>query len=274
MPKYPERAVMSLRQEHGDANWRRALFQHLRDNAGLGRMGEADKSKPGGRLRLFEHSSGLFVVQIRRGLNDCVVPGLSIDQQKGELSFEWRDLFARFFEEKKMAECVLKDAQVGLEVPSRQTEHGADTIQAGEIKHLSLSSEQPDRTPYPVVSGGFSHIKPSLRAIAQSDIETRCRYRWEQEQERSGLRHLRNPVQTWKDIVGSRESDTRMSISRCRVRRNADEEANVEDEGAINEARIDWELESNQVADAARRAEWDKRTEVHTKYTLSWLSSS
>ncbi len=65
-----------------------------------------------------------------------------------------------------------------------------------------------------------------------------------------------------------------MSISRCRVRRNADEEANVEDEGAINEARIDWELESNQVADAARRAEWDKRIEVHTKYTLSWLSSS
>lgn len=74
--------------------------------------------------------------------------------------------------------------------------------------------------------------------------------------------------------MGSRESDTRKSISRCRVRRNADEEANVEDEGAINEARIDWELESNQVADAARRAEWDKRIEVHTKYTLSWLSSS
>lgn len=256
---------MSLRQEHGDAKWRCALFQHLRDNAGLGRMGEADRSKSGGRLRLFEHSSGLFVVQIRGGLNDCVVPGLSIDQQKGELSFEWRDLFARFFEEKKMVECVLKDAQVGLEGPSRQTEHGADTIQAGESKHLSLSSEQSNQIPYPITSGGISQIKLSLRAAAQSDIETRYRYRWEQEQERSRFRRLRNPVQTWKDIVGSRESDTRMSISRCRVRRNADEEANVEDEGAINEARIDWELKSTQVADAARRAEWDKRIRVHTK---------
>jgi hypothetical protein len=222
---------MSLHQEHGDVKWRRALFQHLRDNAGLGRMGEADKSKPGGRLRLFEHSFGLFVVQIRGGLNDCVVPSLSIDQQKGELSFEWRDLFARFFEEKKMAECVLKDAQVGLASPSRQIEHEADTIQAGEIKHLSLSSEQPNRTLYPVVSGNFSHIKPSLRAIAQSDIETRCRYRWEQEQERFRLRNLRNPVQTWKDIVGSCKSDTRMIISRCRVQRNADEEPMLKTKG-------------------------------------------
>ncbi len=46
---------MSLHQEHDDVKWRRALFQHLRDNAGLGRMGEADKSKPEGRLRLFEY---------------------------------------------------------------------------------------------------------------------------------------------------------------------------------------------------------------------------
>lgn len=103
---------MRARMVLGGDKWQRALFQHLRGNAGLGRMGEADKSRPGGRLRLFEQTSGLFIVQIRGGLNDCVVPGLSIDQKKGELSFEWRDLFARFFEEKKMAQCLLKDEQV------------------------------------------------------------------------------------------------------------------------------------------------------------------
>ena len=114
MPKYPGRAVMSLRHENGHTICRKALSQHLRDNVGLGRLGEADKSRPGGRLRLFKHSSGLFVVQIRGGLNDCVVPSLSIDQKNGELSLEWRDLFARFFEEKKMAKGILKDAPVGL----------------------------------------------------------------------------------------------------------------------------------------------------------------
>ena len=256
---------MSLRQEHGDTIWRRALFQHLRDNAGLGRLGEADKSRPGGRLRLFEHSSGLFVIQIRGGLNDCVVPGLSIDQKKGELSFEWRDLFARFFEEKKMAEGVLKNSQVGLEGPLQKVELGADAIQVGEIKDPSLPKEQPHQIPDLNVSIQISQIKPSLRAAAQSDIETRYRNQWEEEEERSRLRRLRNPVQTWKDIAGSRESDTRMSISRCRLRRNADEEANLEDEGTINQARIGWELESNQVTDAARRAECDKRTRVHSK---------
>ena len=101
------------------------------------------------------------------------------------------------------------------------------------------------------------------------------RHQWEQEGERSRLRRLRNPVQAWKDIVGCHKSHPRMSIDRCRVQRNADEEANLEDEGAINEARIDWELESNQVANTARRIEWDKSAQVHPKsYSLSWLSFS
>ena len=256
---------MSLRQENCGTTWGRTLCQHLRDNAGLGRLGEADKSRPGGRLRLFEHCSGLFVVQIRGGLNDFAVPGLSIDQKKGELSFEWRDLFARFFEEKKMAKGVLKDAPVGLGSPSRQIDHGADTVQAGEIKHPSLIRKQPNRIPNPDSSRRISQIKPSLRALAQSDIESYYRHQWEQEEERFQLHRLRHPVQTWKAIVGSLGSDTRMSISRCRVQRNADEEANLDDEGAINDARIGWELESNQVADEARRAEWDKKTQVRTK---------
>ncbi len=127
-----------------------------------------------------------------------------------------------------------------------------------------------------VVSGNFSHIKLSLKAIAQSDIETRCRYRWEQKQERFRLRNLQNPVQTWKNIVSSCKSDTRMFISRCQVQRNANEEVNVEDEEAINKARIEWEKKSNQVTYAVRSAEWDKRTWVHIKIhslmIIIWLT--
>ena len=74
------------------------------------------------------------------------------------------------------------------------------------------------------------------------------RHQWEQEGERSRLCRLRNPIQTWKDIAGCHDKHPRMSISRYRAQRNADEETNFDDEGAVNEARIGWELESNQVA--------------------------
>ena len=104
---------MSERRVDGRAISWQARSRHLRDNIWRGRLGEADKSRPGGRLRLLEYSFGLFVVQIRGGLNDCVVSGLSIDQKNGELSLEWRDLFAQFFKEKKIAKDILTDAPVG-----------------------------------------------------------------------------------------------------------------------------------------------------------------
>lgn len=72
-------------------------FRHMREGGDLGPMGEADKYKPSERRRLFGHSEGwgppsypiqifepettegMFVIQVRAGLNDCAVPGLRID---------------------------------------------------------------------------------------------------------------------------------------------------------------------------------------------------
>ena len=119
-PRYPGRAVFSLRSKTYNQGrrilqtsaHRRKAFQKMMDEAGPGRLGEADKSVPGSRIRLFESPVGMFVVQVRGSVGDCALPALNIDPSKHELSFEWRDLFNRFFGERKVATAVSNGAPV------------------------------------------------------------------------------------------------------------------------------------------------------------------
>lgn len=80
---------------------------------GNGRLGEADKSVPGSRLRLFESPVGMFAVQVRGIVGDCALPALDIDPSTQELSFNWKDLFSRIFGEQKVVTTVLHGAPVG-----------------------------------------------------------------------------------------------------------------------------------------------------------------
>ncbi len=119
-PRYPGRAVFSLRSKTYNLEHRilqisahrRKAFQNLMDKAGPGRLGEADKSVPGSRIRLFESPVGMFVVQVRGSVGDCALPALNIDPSKHELSFEWRKLYNLFFGERKVATAVLQRAPV------------------------------------------------------------------------------------------------------------------------------------------------------------------
>ena len=120
----PGRAVFKLQHRSDDPNdpenvYEGAIFRHMREKGGLGPMGEGDKYKPSERRRLFGESEGwgppsfpipilepvategMFVVQVRAGLNDCAVPGLKIDQEKREISFNWIELFSRMFSERR-----------------------------------------------------------------------------------------------------------------------------------------------------------------------------
>lgn len=92
---------------------RRRIFKRLRDEVGSGRLGGADSSVSGSRIRLFESPRCLFVVQVRGSVVNCALPALNIDSYKHELSFEWRGLFSRFFGERKETAAVLHDAPVG-----------------------------------------------------------------------------------------------------------------------------------------------------------------
>ena len=89
------------------------MFQRLREGVGNNRLGEADKSVPGSRMRFFESPVGMFVVQIRGSVGDCALPALNIDVSRHELSFEWRNMFDRFFGARKVATALLDGAPVG-----------------------------------------------------------------------------------------------------------------------------------------------------------------
>ena len=120
-PKYPGRAVFSLRPDISKRDYRllelkvnkRKMFKRLRDEARPSRLSGAAKSVPGSRIRFFESPVGMFVVQVRGSVGDCALPALNIDPNRHEVSFDWRDLFDRYFGEQKVAKAVLHDAAVG-----------------------------------------------------------------------------------------------------------------------------------------------------------------
>ena len=105
-----------------------AILRHMREGGGLGPMGDGAKYKPTemGRLLgaserwgpqnfstpIFEPvaTEGMFVVQVRAGLNDCAIPGLKINQKKREISFNWIELFDRMFSERK----ALQEKDLGI----------------------------------------------------------------------------------------------------------------------------------------------------------------
>lgn len=109
---YPTRAVFSIYQKQFGSKVVREIIKDIETRTGPGRMGEADKNRPGSRVRLFENTAGLAVVQIRGGLHDCMLPSLTMERGKQAMSLDWRDLFTRFFGEKRMMDRVLKNAAV------------------------------------------------------------------------------------------------------------------------------------------------------------------
>ena len=241
-----------------------AILKTIQETAGQGRLGEADKSKPGNRMRLYEDNVGLFVVQIRGALDDGALPGLGINEKNLEVSIIWKELFARFFGEKKMIESVLENSPVGRLVSEYIFSHlgRANAIQDDEIK--APSAPEAHECQAHSQQRAHSSARMNLNAIGytQHDMDMWQRDRMEVQEEQNRLRRLQNPIQTWRATAGRKIGIPRMSLDRCRLRRNADQEANLDDEGAVNEARICWELESHQAADAARQAEWAKSTGV------------
>ena len=113
--RYPGRAVFSSRLDTNNRGRRwDDIFRTLLARVGTGRLGDADRSISGSRMRLYESPPGLFVVQVRGSVCDCAIPSLNVnvDPLRHELSFEWRNLFHRFFGEWKTVRAVLDGAPV------------------------------------------------------------------------------------------------------------------------------------------------------------------
>lgn len=52
------------------------------------------------------------------------------------------------------------------------------------------------------------------------------------------------------------------------LRQQADHEIDLDEQGAINDSRISWEVESQQVADSEGRSEWIEVTSVRAEPAL------
>lgn len=240
--RHPGRAVFSLRSENNTRDrpspeilvCRRKTFKRLRDEAGTGRLDEADKSVAGSRIRLSESPIGMFVVQVRGSVGDCALPALNISNSRHELSFEWRDLFNRFFGERKVVTTVLH----GAPVPSPSRYHVP--AQQGSASSTTLTNR----------------LSPSLHALAQLDCHTNHRHMQVSHEGNARIRRLSNPIQAWTDMMEGEFGQAKATIRRCQLRIQADQEIDLDDEGAINKVRLDWERESFQAAASKWTAEW------------------
>ena len=126
---------------------------------------------PGRRVRLFDKTVGLSLVQIRGGLHDCALPSLIIDQTKREITLEWNNLFTRFFSEKRRTKSTLENAPVSSNQGLSMSHPLSNTFQASEIEVASSAPEI--QSPYSEYMQAYylSILKPSLRALGQSGLE-------------------------------------------------------------------------------------------------------
>lgn len=118
-PKHPERAVFSFREEprtRTTPNCVTRIIRNIRNEVGLGVGGIASRTQPANRMRMIEHCIGLFVIQVRGGLNDCAVTKLHIHMKNREVSLEWKDLFRHFFRGKNFTATAPEPPLVTLTV--------------------------------------------------------------------------------------------------------------------------------------------------------------
>lgn len=108
----------------------------------------------------------------------------------------------------------------------------------------------------------INRIKPSLQALAESDRDQWCHNKRQDNECQRRIQCFFNPVQTWTGIATGTPGEARLSLQSCQLRRMADLEIDIDDEGAVNQARIDWEVEGQKVAEAERTNEWNRKTMV------------
>ena len=108
----------------------------------------------------------------------------------------------------------------------------------------------------------LADIEPSLGAGIRSNTVLRQPYIDDDKVRRDRLLRLQDPVQAWRDSIGGVPSSSLEPLERYRLYRKADQEANLDNEGGVNKARLAWELKDYQVANAPRMAEWAKNTRV------------
>ena len=108
----------------------------------------------------------------------------------------------------------------------------------GTTNFLPLPAAQPFLLE-PALENLISTIKPSLQTVARSDIETLQRHRIEEEAETESTLRRENPVVWWKRDVRDAVGHSKMSLHNCKVRYEADQLLNLDEEGDVGKHGVD-----------------------------------
>lgn len=236
------------------------MLGKLRDELRVRRSSNPDQSKRQGRLATIEQCSGTFIVQIRGGFNDCPVPSLHVDPKKYKVSMDWKTLFGQFFNDKKLAKAALQAVDEDLD---KIISH----------KNGKLAMYRDNETIAEVDDGNqdmLSGVRPDLGELARSD-----RDKWESFDKlthgflRQQIQPLRDPLGAWTRVLARKLGGARSSLANCRLRQRADKEVDIDEQGMIKAARIDWEFDNYYIADIQRRSAWIEMTSVSSRRCLS-----
>ena len=110
----------------------------------------------------------------------------------------------------------------------------------------------------------IDRMAPTLQMLAEQDWRTYRRHIQELSECAARIQNLQNPVQTWTNAMGKEFGQTKMTLRRCRLRRQADQAVNLDDEGAIDLSRIDMEREK----ESQVRAEWFRLSSVQVIHSI------
>jgi hypothetical protein len=183
-----------------------------------GNLDEGDASKVARPEPLFENTVGRTLIQIRGGLHDCTLPSLIVEQEEDALSFEWKDLFTRYFGDKKR---ILENEPVS------------------DVKIITLPPSKEECHAYYCRT-----LPPALKDLAQRDFEVLKIHWTEYQARRTRIECMRNPVHTWTAITECTSAGPRMSVAGCRLRRRADQATNINEEGFVSVANMEVEIQA------------------------------
>ena len=85
----------------------------------------------------------------------------------------------------------------------------------------------------PVLEKHISDVRPSLQAVARSDIEMLQQYGIEEEAEKESAQRRQSPMVWWKHDVRDAVGHSKMSLHNCIIRRGADQLLNLDEEGDV-----------------------------------------
>ena len=83
------------------------------------------------------------------------------------------------------------------------------------------------------------------------------------------IQQLLAPIKTWVDTMGEQLGQAKATSKRCLRLRQADQAIDLDDDGAINPARLDWERKRNRAAESEGVAEWFLLTLVGSASSMS-----